>query len=131
MFKMAILISKIKAAVIVVCVLLFIMNISHSSLMKRTNDMRILSSSGFSGLSIFFSMLFEIVIVSIVAGIIGGFIAVTCSGMTVNLQLATVILKIEPSAILKGVILAIILGFLGTILPILKLSFSHHRRLKD
>lgn len=131
MFKMAILVGKTKAAVIVVCMLFFIMNISHSFLMKRTDEIRILSNSGVPKLGIFSGMLFEIFIVSIVAGIIGGAIAVACSGMTVNLQLSTIILKIEHSAIPKGVILAIILGFLGTILPIIKLSFSHHQRLKD
>jgi ABC-type antimicrobial peptide transport system permease subunit len=130
MFKMAILVSKTKAAVLVVCMLLFIMNISHNSLMKRTNEMRILSNSGVSKLGIFSGMLFEIFIVSIVAGIIGGAIAVACSGMTVNLQLATIILKIKPSAIPKGVVLAIILGFLGYILPIIRLSFSHHQRIR-
>ena len=129
MFKMAILVSKTKAAVIVVCMLLFIMNISHSSLMKRTDEIRILSNSGISKLGIFFSSLFEVFVVSVVAGIIGGVIAVACSGMTVNLQLSTIILKIQPSAIPKGVILAIILGFLGTILPIIKLSFSHQQRI--
>ncbi|MEA1946115.1 MAG: FtsX-like permease family protein [Thermodesulfobacteriota bacterium] len=131
MFKMAVLVGKTKAAVIVVCMLLFIMNISHSFLMKRTDEIRILSNSGVPKLGIFSGMLFEIFIVSIVAGIIGGVIAVACSGMTVNLQLATIILKIKPSAILKGVVLAIILGCFGAILPIIKLSFSHHQRLKD
>lgn len=130
MFKMAILVSKAKAAVVVVCMLLFIMNIFHSSLMKRTKEIRVLSNNGVSKLGIFFSLLFEIFIVSIVAGIIGGVISVACSGMTVNLQLATIILNIERSAILKGMILAIIFGFCGAILPILKLSFSKHQRLK-
>ena len=59
MFKMAILVSKAKAAVIVVCMLLFIMNISHTSLMKRTNEIRILSNSGISKPGIFFSSLFD------------------------------------------------------------------------
>ncbi|MCP3888327.1 MAG: hypothetical protein GY702_05570 [Desulfobulbaceae bacterium] len=131
MFKMAILVSKTKAIVVVICMLLFIMNISHSSFMKRTNEIRILSNCGVSKLGILSSMLFEIFIVSIVAGILGGVVAVACSGMTVNLQLATILLKIEWSAILKGMILAIIFGFCGTILPILYLTFSHHQRLKD
>jgi ABC-type antimicrobial peptide transport system permease subunit len=131
MFKMSILVGKTKAAVLVVCMLFFIMNISHSFLLKRTDEIRILSNSGVPKLGIFSGMLFEIFIVSIVAGIIGGVIAVACSGMTVNLQLSTIILKIEHSAILKGVILAIILGCFGAILPIIKLSFSHRQRLKD
>lgn len=131
MFKMAVLVGKTKAAVIVVCILLFVMNIFHSLFMKRTNEIRILSICGVSKLRIFFSMFFEIFIISAVAGIIGGVIAMACSGMTVNLQLSTIILKIKPSAIPKGMMLAIILGFLGSILPIIKLSFSHHQRLKD
>jgi len=129
MFKMAVLVGKIKATVIVICLLFFIMNISHSFLMKRTEEIRILSNSGVTKLRIFFGMLFEIFIVSIVAGIIGGVIAMAFSGMTVNLQLATIILKIKSSAVLKGVILAIILGYLGAILPIIKLSFSRYKRI--
>ena len=125
MFKMAILTSKAKVTVIVVCMLLFIMNISHSALMKRTGEMRIFSNCGVSKLKLFSGMLFEVMIVSVVAGIIGGILAVACSGMAVNLQLATIILKIEPSVIPKGVILAIVLGCLGSILPMIKLGFSH------
>ena len=129
MFRMAILVSKIKAGAIVICVLLFLMNIFHHSFIKRANEIRILTTCGVSTSGIFFSMLFEVFIVSIVAGIIGGGVAVACSGMTVNLQLSTVILKIAPSAIFKGVLIAVVLGCLGAILPMLKVSFSKVQRL--
>ena len=119
-FKMDILVSKAKAAVLFVCALLFIMNISHSSLMKRTHEIRLLSNSGVSYLGIVSSMLFEVLVISVLAGIFGGIIAMALSGMTVNLQLSTVILKIGPAAILKGVILAIILGVLGNILSAIR-----------
>jgi ABC-type antimicrobial peptide transport system permease subunit len=76
---------------------------------------------------LFISLICEVLIVSIAAGIIGGVLAMACSGMTVNLQLATVLLQIPPSAILTGVRLAITLGILGSILPIIKLSFAHHQ----
>jgi ABC-type antimicrobial peptide transport system permease subunit len=124
MFKMAILVSKTKAFVIILCVLLFVMNIAHSLLMKRTREIRIFSNCGVSKLGLFFGRLFEVLIISIAAGIIGGIIAVACTGMPVNLQLATIILKIEPSIIPKGIILAIILGLLGNILPTIWLMFS-------
>ena len=127
MFKMAVLTGKIKAAVIVICMLFFIMNISHSFLMKRTEEIRILSNSGVSKFGIFLGMLLEVLIISIVAGITGGVIAMAFSGMTVNLQLATIILKIKSAALLKGVVFAIIVGCLGAILPLLKLSFSRYK----
>ncbi|NNK85406.1 MAG: ABC transporter permease [Desulfobacterales bacterium] len=130
MFKMAILVSKTKAAVVVVCILLFIMNISHSSFLKRTNEMRIMSNCGISRTGIFFNMLLEVLILSIAAGIIGGIIAVACSGMVVNLQLATILLKIESSAIFRGVILAVILGCLGRMLPMIRVAFFHSQRIK-
>jgi putative ABC transport system permease protein len=120
MFKMAILVSKAKAAVLVVCALLIIMNISHSSLMKRTHEIRLLSNSGVSHLEIISCLLFEVLVISVSAGIIGGIIAMALSGTTVNLQLSTVILKIGHAAIPKGVILAIILGLLGNILPAIR-----------
>jgi ABC-type antimicrobial peptide transport system permease subunit len=120
MFKMAILVSKAKAAVLVVCALLFIMNISHSSLMKRVAEIRLLTNSGVSKFGIVSSLLFEVLVISVLAGIIGGIIAMALSGTTVNLQLSTVILKIGHAAIPKGVILAIMLGFLGNILPAIR-----------
>jgi len=129
MFKMAILVGKAKAAVIVACMLLFIMNISHSYLLKRTGEMRILSNCGVSKIGIFCGMLLEVLILSIVAGIIGGIIAMAFSGMAVNLQLATIILKIGPSVIFSGVILSIILGCLGRILPMIKVAFFHSQRI--
>lgn len=127
MFKMAILVSKVKAIVIVICALLCILNINHSYLMERTTDIRKLSNSGVSKGWLFLSLLSEFIIISIVAGVIGGLLAMACSGMTVNLQLATVLLKIQPSAIITGVRLAVILGVLGSILQISKLSFSNHQ----
>ena len=108
-------------------VFLFIMNISPSSLRKRTVEMQTLSDSGVSIYGMFFVLIFEVLVVSVLAGIIGGFIAMSFSGMAVNLQLATIILKIGHFALVKGLIVAIILGFLGNILPILKLCFSPHR----
>jgi putative ABC transport system permease protein len=120
MFKIAILVSKAKAAVLVVCALLIIMNISHSSLMKRTHEIRLLSNSGVRHLGIISCLLFEVLVISVSAGIIGGIIAMALSGTTVNLQLSTVILKIGHAAIPKGVILAIILGLLGNILPAIR-----------
>jgi ABC-type antimicrobial peptide transport system permease subunit len=128
MFKMAILVSKTKAVVVVVCVLLFIMNIAHSSFLKRTAEMRIMSNCGISRAGIFFSLLLEVLIISILAGIIGGVIAVACSGMVVNLQLATILLKIESSAIFRGVIMAVILGCLGRFLPMIQVAFFHSHR---
>ena len=130
MFKMAILVSKTKAAVVVVCMLLFIMNISHSSFLKRTGEMRIMSNCGISRAGIFFGMLLEVLILSIAAGIIGGIIAVACSGMVVNLQLATILLKIEPSAIFRGVLVAVILGCLGRMLPMIQVAFFRSQRIK-
>jgi ABC-type antimicrobial peptide transport system permease subunit len=127
MFKMSVLVSKTKAFVIAACALLFIMNICHSSLMKRTEDMQMLSDNGVGRSGVFFVWILKVLIVSVFAGIIGGIIAMAFSGTAVNLQLTTIILKVGPSAIPQGVILAIILGFLGNILPIMKLCFVHGR----
>ncbi len=126
MFKMSVLVSKAKAVIIFVCILLFIMNISHSSLMKRTVEMQTLSNRGVSRSGMFFVLILEVLLVSVLAGIIGGLIAMSFTGTAVNLQLATIILKIGPPALIKGLIAAIILGLLGNILPILKLCFSPH-----
>jgi ABC-type antimicrobial peptide transport system permease subunit len=129
MFKMAVMVSKAKAYVIVVCALLFLLNISHSAFQKRVKDIRIFSDGGISKALLLTGFLIEVFVVSMVAGILGGGIAMACSGMTVNLQLATVVLRIPPGAILVGLTLAIILGILGTILPIIRVTFSRHQGL--
>ena len=91
--------------------------------MKRTEDMQQLSHSDVGRSGMFFALFVKVLVVSVFAGIIGGIIAMAFSGTAVNLQLTTIILKVGPSAIPKGVILAIILGILGNILPMLKLCF--------
>ncbi len=123
MFKMSVLVSKVKSIVIFVSILLFIMNIFHSCLDKRSPEIERLLKGGTGRAGLFFALMVEVLAVSVVAGIIGGFIAISLSGTAINLQLATILLNIGPPALVKGVMVAVILGFLGTIFPILKLCF--------
>jgi ABC-type antimicrobial peptide transport system permease subunit len=121
-FKMAVMLGNVRAAVIVIVVFLTIMNISHSFLMKRRGEVRVLSSSGFSGREIVAGVLLEAFIVSVIAGIIGGVIAIKFSGTAINLQMSTVILKVGRSAVPRSLILAIVLGLGAVILPARKLT---------
>jgi len=127
MFKMSVLVGKAKAIVIFISILFFIMNISHSCLDKRTPEAGAMVNRGIGRIGLFLILIFEVLVVSVLAGIIGGMIAMAFSGTAVNLQLATILLKIGHPAIIKGLMVSIILGLLGSILPILKLCFSSHQ----
>ena len=120
-FKMAVMLGVMRAIVIVICVLLTVINISHSSLLRRAGEFRALSACGTSRGEILSGMLMQTVIVSLLAGVIGGIIIMRLGGSTVNLQMSTVILSVARSAFPRAVLLAIALGLVGVMLPAVKL----------
>jgi len=119
-FKMTIMVNQARAVVIVICILLFIMNITHSALQKRTDERKILIHNGFSKGILFWGMLLETMIISTVAGLMVGFIVFSFNGTFIHLHLSTIVLKIGPSVFLRGFVIAILLGLLGNILPIIR-----------
>jgi hypothetical protein len=127
MFKMAVMVSKVTALAVVFCALLCIMNISHSAFMKRASDMRVFFHAGVSRLTVFSGLVLEVFAVSVLAGIIGGMVAVAFTGTTVNLQLSTILLQVENDAIVRGAIVGVVLGLLANILPMINLCLLRGR----
>jgi putative ABC transport system permease protein len=121
-FKMAVMLGGVRAAVIAICALLTVINISHSSIMKRSGEFRALSAGGVSRQEILSGLLLETAIVSVAAGVIAGLIVMRTSGSAINLQMSTVILNVPRSAFPRAIIAAIGLGLAGVMLPALKLT---------
>jgi ABC-type antimicrobial peptide transport system permease subunit len=121
-FKMAVMVGNARAVVIVVCALLAIMNIYHNILSGRSAEMRVLSASGFSRGEILSGVVLEAFVLSLGAGIIGAVIALKLSGTTINLQMSTVILEVGGPAFPRAVVLGVVLGVAGAIVPALKLT---------
>jgi hypothetical protein len=121
-FKMAVMVGRARAVVIVIGVLLTVMNVSHSSLAKRASEVRVLYSSGVSGRGIVSGVLLETFLTSAVAGMIAGIIAMKFSGTTINLQMSTVVLHIGRSALPRAVMLAVLLGLLAVVVPAIRLA---------
>lgn len=120
-FKMSVLVNKAIAAVVFICSLLFLLNISHSSMRKRENGMQEMMRSGTGRGGLLSSVILEIVVLALFAGLIGGLIAMAFGGRPINLQLSTVILDVGGGAALrKGVITAVILGLLGGVPSIIQ-----------
>jgi putative ABC transport system permease protein len=121
-FKMAVMLGGVRAAVIVVCVLLTVINISHSSIVRRSGEFRTLSAVGISRQEILSGLLLETAIVSVAAGVAAGLIVMRTSGSAVNLQMSTVILNVPRSVFPRAILIAIGLGLAGVMLPALKLT---------
>ena len=120
MFKMEMMVNKFRAYMACVCAFLFCMNLLNIVFKKRIRDIRILRRCGFKNRGIAMALTFEMLLLSVIGGCLGGTIAMALSGTTVTLQMATVSLKIGPLAIIEGMILAIIIGSLASVLPIMK-----------
>jgi len=120
MFNMDMMVNRARAYVACICVLLFLINLSNSALKNRIDDIRILRRSGFKKRIIALLMAIELLTLSSIGGCLGGVISVALNGIIVTLQMATVTLKIEPFAVIQGMILAIILVTLASVLPIIK-----------
>ncbi|MFC2173754.1 ABC transporter permease [Acidobacteriota bacterium] len=112
-FKMSVMISKATAVIITVSVLLFLLNVSHSSFLKRQEKVKEAIKNGKG--SYLGGVLVGVLVFSAVAGIIGGLIAMSFHGRPVNLQLSTILLRVEPSVLPRAIIMAILFGIVGNL----------------
>jgi putative ABC transport system permease protein len=122
MSKMAVMLGRARAGVIVISVFLTLMNVSNAYLMRRSSEIRVFAYHGIGRPGLFSGILLEALVVSAAAGVIGSLLAMTFSGMAINLQWSTVVLKIGYSVLPGGLVLAVVLGVLACVFPALKLA---------
>lgn len=102
------------------------MNTMYAIVSQRTREIGTLRALGFSRFSILFSFVMESVLLAVVGGGIGLLIALPMNGYTAGTgqtnsfsELAFAF-RVTPGIMLAGIIFAVIMGFVGGLLPALR-----------
>ena len=102
------------------------MNTMYAIVSQRTREIGTLRALGFSRFSILFSFVLESVLLAVLGGILGCLAAFTMNGYTAGTgqtnsfsELAFAF-KITPATLLVGIIFAVVMGFVGGLLPALR-----------
>jgi len=104
------------------------MNTMYAIVSQRTREIGTLRALGFSRFSILFSFVLESVLLAVLGGVLGCLVAFTMNGYTAGTgqtnsfsELAFAF-KITPATLLVGIIFAVVMGFVGGLLPALRAS---------
>jgi putative ABC transport system permease protein len=104
------------------------MNTMYAIVSQRTREIGTLRALGFSRFSVLLSFVMESMLLALVGGIIGCLIAIPMNGFTAGTgqtqsfsELAFAF-KITPGIILVGLTFAVIMGFIGGLLPAVRAS---------
>ena len=104
------------------------MNTMYAIVSQRTREIGTLRALGFSRFSILFSFVLESVLLALVGGALGCLLAFTMNGYTAGTgqtnsfsELAFAF-KLSPTTLLIGIIFAVVMGFVGGLLPALRAS---------
>jgi putative ABC transport system permease protein len=102
------------------------LNTMYSAVAERGREIATLRALGFGGANVVLSFVFEALMISLIGGLIGCFAVLPLNGLTTstmnfqtfsNLAFA---FKITPVLLLGGVCFALVMGFLGGILPAIR-----------
>jgi|HubBroStandDraft_6_1064221.scaffolds.fasta_scaffold174687_2 putative ABC transport system permease protein len=104
------------------------MNTMYAIVSQRTREIGTLRALGFSRFSILFSFVMESMLLAFVGGLLGCLIAIPMNGFTAGTgqtqsfsELAFAF-KITPGIVLVGLIFAVLMGFVGGLLPAVRAS---------
>jgi len=104
------------------------MNTMYAIVSQRTREIGTLRALGFSRFSILFSFVLESILLAVLGGILGCLAAFTMNGYTAGTgqtnsfsELAFAF-RITPGTLIVGIIFAVVMGFVGGLLPALRAS---------
>ncbi len=98
------------------------MNTMYAAVASRVREIGTIRALGFSRLSILFSFTVEGVFLALLGGGIGCLLSLLLNGVSINmlgggLKLLNFSFKVTPAILLRGMILSLLIGALGGILP--------------
>ena len=111
------------AAILAVGAIFGGMNTMYTSVARRTREVGILRALGFSKSSILLSFIVESVVLALIGGVLGeilGVIVATTTGLSSYLMSVEMLIfsfKMTLSAFVSGLVVAVIIGALGGLLP--------------
>jgi putative ABC transport system permease protein len=102
------------------------MNTMYAIVSQRTREIGTLRALGFSRFSILVSFVMESVMLALIGGVLGCLVALTMNGYTAGTgqtqsfsELAFAF-KITPNVLIFGIVFAVLMGFIGGLLPALR-----------
>lgn len=99
------------------------LNTMYSAVSERGREIATMRALGFGGPSVVFSFVLEALLIAFVGGLIGCIVVLPLNGLTtgaMNLQTFSHLafaFRITPELLVKGVIFALVMGFIGGLLP--------------
>jgi putative ABC transport system permease protein len=99
------------------------LNTMYSAVAERGREIATMRALGFAGPSVVFSFVIEALLIAFVGGVLGCLVVLPLNGLTtgaMNLQTFSHLafaFKITPELLVKGVIFALVMGFVGGLLP--------------
>jgi putative ABC transport system permease protein len=99
------------------------LNTMYSAVAERGREIATMRALGFGGPSVVFSFVIEALLIAFVGGLLGCLVVLPLNGLTtgaMNLQTFSHLafaFKITPELLVKGVIFALVMGFVGGLLP--------------
>lgn len=93
------------------------MNTMYTAIAGRTREIGTLRALGYTKNHLIISFIVESVVIALVGGIIGCFLSVVVNGYSLSLFEVAFSIKVEASVILQGLMLSLLIGFFGGLLP--------------
>src|SRR5271166_3861118 len=104
------------------------MNTMYAIVSQRTREIGTLRALGFSRFSILFSFVMESVLLALIGGALGCLLAFTMNGYTAgtgqtqSFSEMAFAFKITPQVLIIGIVFAVVMGFVGGLLPAFRAS---------
>jgi putative ABC transport system permease protein len=111
------------AAIMAIGAVFGALNTMYSAVAERGREIATMRALGFGGPSVVFSFVIEALLIAFVGGLLGCLVVLPLNGLTtgaMNLQTFSHLafaFKITPELLVKGVIFALVMGFVGGLLP--------------
>jgi putative ABC transport system permease protein len=111
------------AAIMAIGAVFGALNTMYSAVAERGREIATMRALGFGGPSVVFSFVIEALLIAFVGGLIGCLVVLPLNGLTtgaMNLQTFSHLafaFKITPELLIKGIIFALVMGFVGGLLP--------------
>jgi putative ABC transport system permease protein len=111
------------AAIMAIGAVFGALNTMYSAVAERGREIATMRALGFGGPSVVFSFVIEALLIAFVGGLLGCLVVLPLNGFTtgaMNLQTFSHLafaFKITPELLVKGIIFALVMGFVGGLLP--------------
>jgi putative ABC transport system permease protein len=99
------------------------LNTMYSAVAERGREIATMRALGFGGPSVVVSFVIEALLIAFVGGLLGCLVVLPLNGLTtgaMNLQTFSHLafaFKITPELLVKGIVFALVMGFVGGLLP--------------